>query len=149
MNIPLNKEVAKASVKSLYPNEGGMVVTAKEDVKVGFRLYDWMGDVAEIKALLNGQAAEAEIVDGILYVAAKAGDVVSLEHPIETVTIPEIVRGAEYQVVWRGSDVVDMLPHGEHMRLYQRNLDVPYVEPTPDEVVFTGASDYGPTQQKR
>ena len=66
-----------------------------------------------------------------------------------TVTVPEIVAETEYQVVWRGCDVVDILPHGEHMRLYQRNLDIPYVEPTPDQVKFTGAENYGPTQQKR
>jgi len=149
VNIPLNKEVEKAVVKSFYPNEGRMEVTAKAAVKVGFRLYDWMGDVAELKVSVNGQAAEYVIEDGILVVAANAGDVVSLEHAVETVTIPEIVRGAEYQVVWRACDVVDILPHGEHMRLYQRNLDIPYVEPTPEEVEFTGASDYGPTQQKR
>ena len=149
VNIPLNKEVAKASVKSLYPNEGGMVVTAKEAVKVGFRLYDWMGDASAVQATINGQAAEYEVVDGVLYVAAEAGDVVALTHPIETVTVPEIVAETEYQVVWRGCDVVDILPHGEHMRLYQRNLDIPYDEPTPDQVEYTGAANYGPTQQKR
>ena len=79
----------------------------------------------------------------------RAGDQVVLEHPLETVTVPETVKGEEYQVIWRGPDVVDILPHGEHQRLYQRNLNIPYDEPTPDEVEFTGASDYGPTQQKK
>ena len=149
VNIPLNKEVKNATVKSFYPNEGRMEVTAKADIEVGFRYFDWMGAAEAVKVSVNGQAAEYTMKDGVMVVAAKAGDVVTLEHAIETVTIPEVVRGEEYQVVWRGSDVVDILPHGDHMRLYQRNLDIPYVEPTPDEVVFTGAANYGPTQQKR
>lgn len=149
VNIPLNKDVQKAKVRSFYPNEGRMEVTATSDTEVAFRTYDWMGEAEDIKVLVNGVAAEAVKEGALLVVSAKAGDVVTLEHAVETVTIPEEVRGAEYQIVWRGPDVVDILPHGEHMRLYQRNLDVPYDEPTPDEVEFTGASDYGPTQQKR
>ena len=148
VNIPLNKEVEKAVVKSFLPNEGKQEVTAKADTEVAFRIYDWMGAKDAIKITVNGEAAEVTEDGALFVVAAKAGDVVALEHEIENVTIPEVVRDSEYQVVWRGCDVVDMLPHGEHMRLYQRNLDLPFVEPTPEEVVFTGASDYGPTQQK-
>ena len=79
----------------------------------------------------------------------KAGDVVAYSHAIENVTKPEFVCDREYEVIWRGPDVVDILPHGEHMRLFQRNLDIPFVEPSPEEVAFTGAENYGPTQQKR
>ena len=126
-----------------------MEVTATAGTEVAFRTYAWMGAAEEIKVTVNGEIVEALKEGALLVVSAKAGDVVVLEHAIETVTIPEEVRGAEYQIVWRGPDVVDILPHGEHMRLYQRNLDIPYDEPTPEEVQFTGASDYGPTQQKR
>lgn len=148
VNIPLNKEVEKAYVRSFYPNEGAVEVIATADTEVAFRYYDWMGAVDDIRILINGETVKATKEDGLLVVKAKAGDEIVLEHAIETVTVSEVVRGAEYQIVWRGPDVVDIFPHGEHMRLYQRNLDVPYVEPTPEEVEFTGASDYGPTQQK-
>ncbi|MBR3811598.1 MAG: hypothetical protein IKJ16_04600, partial [Agathobacter sp.] len=122
-------------------------VTATADTEIGIRLYDWMGE--EVKITLNGEAVEYVAEDGVAVVKAKVDDVVVLEHAIETVTKPEIVRGEEYQIVWRGCDVVDILPHGDHQRLYQRNLDVPFEEPSPEDVVFTGASNYGPTQQKR
>ncbi|MBP3544022.1 MAG: hypothetical protein J6J86_07315 [Lachnospiraceae bacterium] len=149
VNIPLNKDVQKARVRSFYPNEGRIEVTVMADTEVAFRTYAWMGAAEDIKVTVNGEAAEAVKEGALLVVSAKAGDVVALEHALETVIIPEEVRGAEYRIVWRGPDVVDILPHGEHMRLYQRNLDIPYDEPTPEEVEFTGASDYGPTQQKR
>lgn len=149
VNIPLNKEVKKAYVRSFYPNEGAMEVTATADTEVAFRLYDWMGALEDIKLTVNGEKTAYVLEDGLIVVKAQKDDVIVLEHAVETVTIPEIVRGEEYQIIWRGPDVVDILPHGEHQRLYQRDLNVPYEEPTPDEVVFTGAANYGPTQQKR
>lgn len=150
VNIPLNKEVKKAQVRSFYPNEGCMEVTLKQEAEVAFRKYDWMGREEDITITVNGKEV-SWVSEGNLMVVSglRAGDQVVLEHPLETVTVPETVKGEEYQVIWRGPDVVDILPHGEHQRLYQRNLNIPYDEPTPDEVEFTGASDYGPTQQKK
>ena len=148
-NFPLNKEVATAVVKNLYPNEGGVVVTAKVDTEVGFRYYDYMGAKEDIKFTVNGEEVEATLDGNVFVVAAKAGDVVAYSHAIENVTKPEFVCDREYEVIWRGPDVVDILPHGEHMRLFQRDLNVPIDEPSPEDVVFTGAANYGPTQQKR
>ena len=78
----------------------------------------------------------------------KAGDVAEFTHPMETVSRKEIAAGAEYEVIWRGPDVVDMLPRGEHFRLYQRRKDVEKYFPTPEDAVYEGPQDYGPTQQK-
>ncbi|MPN53705.1 hypothetical protein SDC9_201371 [bioreactor metagenome] len=78
---------------------------------------------------------------------ANPGDVLELTFPIKTEEKHETVRGKELTVLWRGPDVVDILPHGDHVRLYQRDLSVPKCYPTPDEVVYTGAANYGPTQQ--
>ena len=61
----------------------------------------------------------------------------------------ETAAGREYTVFWRGPDVVDITPHGEHLRLYQRDLRKEKVLPGPDDVIYTGAANYGPTQQKR
>ena len=61
----------------------------------------------------------------------------------------EIAAGQEYTVFWRGPDVVDITPHGEHLRLYQRDLRREKVLPKPEDVTYTGAANYGPTQQKR
>ena len=150
VNIPLNKEVSKAVVRSFYPNEGRMEVTLKAAAEVAFRKYPWMGDESAVTINVNGKV-HSWVSQGNLFVVSglETGDRVVLEHPMETEVRTEIVRGEEYKIVWRGPDVVDILPHGEHQRLYQRDLSVPYEEPTPEQVTFTGASDYGPTQQKK
>lgn len=44
--------------------------------------------------------------------------------------------------------MVDILPRGEHIRLYQRDLSVPKYYPLPEDVEYTGVADRGPTQQK-
>ena len=43
--------------------------------------------------------------------------------------------------------MVDILPRGEHIRLYQRDTEKEKYYPLPEDVEFTGASDRGPTQQ--
>ncbi len=85
----------------------------------------------------------------ILVRNVQPGDKIELHHTLRTVIRPEHTAGREYQVIWRGCDVIDILPHGEHLRLYQRDLTVPQVLPKPDDVPYTGAANYGPTQQKR
>jgi hypothetical protein len=59
----------------------------------------------------------------------------------------EFFAGREYTEFWRGGDMIDVLPHGDHIRLYQRDNSVPKYYPLPEDVEFTGASDRGPTQQ--
>lgn len=76
-----------------------------------------------------------------------AGAKVELEHSLETVVVTETARGEEYSISWRGCDVVDIFPRGEHLRLYQRDLRVPKTYPSTEDVQFTGAANYGPTQQ--
>ena len=76
-------------------------------------------------------------------------DVLELNFDISTVEKKETVRGIEFTVCWRGCDVVDLTPKGAHVRLYQRDLSKPKYYPTPDDVDYTGAANYGPTQQKK
>jgi hypothetical protein len=42
--------------------------------------------------------------------------------------------------------VVDLLPRGDHIRLYQRDLRLPKYYPRPEDVRYTGRADKGPTQ---
>ena len=66
-----------------------------------------------------------------------------------TVVKPEKTAGVVYKVAWRGPDVIDVLPHGEHLRLFQRDLEKrPYL-PKPSDVTSVTASNFGPTQQKK
>ena len=70
----------------------------------------------------------------------------TLVFPIETVEKKETVGTNEYTVFWRGADVVDLLPRGDHIRLYQRDLRLPKYYPRPEDVRYTGRADKGPTQ---
>ena len=124
-----------------------MSITMKQDGDAAFRRYDWMGKEPEL--LLNGKKTDYAMQNGCMTVKGlHAGDTLVLRHPIRTVKKRERTAGRDYEVLWRGCDVIDILPHGEHLRLFQRDLSKPIVLPTPEEVPYTGAANYGPTQQK-
>ena len=144
-NIPCDKETDAVKMESFIPNEGRITLTAKEKCCAGFRIYPWMGE--EKVLTLNGKPIE---IDGeIAKAELESGDVLSLEFSVETIEKKEVARGTEYTVYWRGCDVVDMTPRGEHVRLYQRDLSQPKYYPLPEDVVYAGAANYGPTQQKQ
>lgn len=148
VNIPLDKETDAFRLSMDYPEHGRMAITLKKPGGAFFRLYPWMD--RQVKLYLNGQAVEGQRRGELLGLSAlQPGDTLALRHPLRTVTKKEHVAGQDYQVVWRGCDVIDLLPHGEHLRLYQRDLTKPIVLPTPEDVPYTGAANYGPTQQKR
>ncbi|MEK5023539.1 hypothetical protein [Paenibacillus sp. FSL M7-1046] len=146
VNIPVDKETEQASVTMDYPESGYMSVTPKQHCHVAIRMYEWMGK--DIRAKING-TAYTPAMEGKLAVFRNvaAGAKVELEHSLETVVVTETARGEEYSISWRGCDVVDIFPRGEHLRLYQRDLRVPKTYPSTEDVQFTGAANYGPTQQ--
>ncbi len=147
VNIPLDKETGYAILKSDYPNRAYISITAKRDLNAAIRIYPWMG---EISGMLNGKKMNIVLSGGLAIIEnMKAGDVVEFTHPMETLHKKEIAAGVEYEVVWRGPDVVDILPRGEHLRLYQRRKNMKKHLPTPEDVIYKGHQDYGPTQQKR
>ena len=76
-----------------------------------------------------------------------AGESVSLIFDMQTERRTEFFAGREYTEFWRAGDLVDILPRGEHVRLYQRDNEKEKYYPLPEDVEFTGASDRGPTQQ--
>lgn len=141
LNIPCDKETDELSVKSYIPDEGKITLTAKKSVKARFRIYDWMTDGYRIT--LNGSAVSADAVE------LNCGDVLELCFDIETKAVKETVRDTEFTVYWRGCDVVDITPRGDHVRLYQRDDSIPKYYPLPEDVVYTGAANMGPTQQKQ
>jgi hypothetical protein len=147
VNIPVDKTTNEAIVNMEYPNKGYISVVPKQKGDVAFRLYPFMGE--NINGKVNGErfnfVKERNLA---VFKDIPAGVKVELEHAVETIEVKEKICDQEITVVWRGCDVVDILPRGEHFRLYQRNFDVPKYYPKPEDVEFTGASDYGPTQQK-
>lgn len=147
VNIPFNKDMPQLNMRSFIPNEGKISLKIKTATAAGFRIYDWMTN--DFKLLINGKECQNAICDGkIIYVEnLKSGDEVSLVFPMETVKKKEIITDKELTVYWRGCDVVDITPRGEHIRLYQRDYNIPKYYPSPEDVEYTGTSDRGPTQQ--
>lgn len=148
VNMPVDKELEQAAVTMDYPQSGCITVTAKQDCHVAIRTYPWMRK--QLRATMDGKACVPRMEgDLAVFRNVAAGTRIELEHPLETVVAKEVVRGEEYSVSWRGCDVVDIFPRGEHLRLYQRDLRQPKFYPSAEDVSFTGAANYGPTQQTK
>ena len=147
VNIHTDKETDEYLLTHDMPDEGKITLTLKCDTAAGFRLYDWMGD--EWVLSVNGSPVSATVENSIAYAEGlRAGDILTLSFPLETTERKEFFAGAEYTEFWRGGDMIDLLPRGEHIRLYQRDLSRDPYYPTPEDVEFTGAFDKGPSQQK-
>lgn len=147
VNIPLEKENAEYKLVTDYPEKGNVHLTLKNGGTAAFRRYPYMGK--SITVTVDGKAAEYNEENGLIVIRnVEAGQTVTLSHAIRTVVRKEHCAGRDYKILWRGCDVIDILPHGEHMRLFQRDLRKPMSLPTPEDVVYTGAANYGPTQQK-
>ena len=100
------------------------------------------------RLLIDGKDAPVTTENGVIFTQVKAGQTLTLRFAIGTEVTHETVRGTAFSVFTRASDVVALDPPGEHVRLYQRDLSVPKVYPRPEDVAYTGAANYGPTQQK-
>ena len=148
VNIPLDRETDAWRLESDYPDRGGMRLTLKNGGRAAFRRYPFMESQPE--CTVNGSPVTFREENGLILSPVLApGDTFALRHPLRTLRKKETAAGREYTVFWRGPDVVDITPHGEHLRLYQRDLRKEKVLPGPDDVIYTGAANYGPTQQKR
>lgn len=146
INIALDKEMDEAVISTEYPNKGTITVKAKTDCDVAFRIYEWIKNPS---GFINGKEAKFSIEGSLLIMKnISEGDTVELRHEIETEERKETVADSEFTVVWRGCDVVDMLPRGEHLRLYQRDNTIETYYPTPDDIVYKEITYTGPTQQK-
>ena len=144
VNIPLDKQTDEYALSSGIPNEGRVTLTCRNACTAGFRLYDW---IKCPELYLNGVRVNGMERNGALLCEVNADDTLELHFALETATHKEHVRGVDYTVVTRACDVVDLLPRGEHIRLYQRDLSVPKYYPKPEDVTYLGAANYGPTQQ--
>ena len=149
VNIHTEQETERWHLSHEMPDFGKISLVLKEDTPAaGFRLYSWMGKTPRL--LCNGNEISGIHPDGspVLYTSGlHRGDVLELCFPMETVERKETVTGTEYTEFWRGADMIDLLPAGDHIRLYQRDNTKPKFYPLPEDIAFTGAPDKGPTQQ--
>lgn len=145
VNIHTEKDTEDYTLTHNLPNEAKVSLYLKKNSDVGFRIYSFMKNP---RVKCNGELLDGNIVDGVLIIQGlKAGVSVTLEFDIETREEKEFFAGNEYTEIWRGGDMIDILPRGDHIRLYQRDNSKPKYYPLAEDVEFTGASDRGPTQQ--
>ncbi len=146
INIHTDKEHEKYSLTHSIPNEPTVTLTPKIDTRVGFRLYSF---IKNPRLISKGGIIPSHVKDGVLYSESmiNSGESVTLEFDMVTEERKEFFAGREYTEFWRGGDMIDVLPRGDHVRLYQRDNEREKYYPLPEDVEFTGASDRGPTQQ--
>lgn len=146
VNMPLDKSIPAADISTDYPNTGCIKIKVRQRCHLKVRKYPYMEN---LRATLDGETIEWTFENGMfVFHDVPCDGEITIVHSMETREVKEFVRGTEYTVFWRGSDVVDMLPRGEHVRMYQRDLSIPKYYPGPEDVAYSGAVNYGPTQQK-
>jgi len=149
VNLPVDKRTPAAAVAMGYPNEGRIAVTARRDCDVAIRLHPWMG--AGVAGFVNGRQRRFRREGGLaVFDRVPRGATVELRHPLRARRVKEWARARTFTVIWRGPDVVDILPRGAHIRLYQRVEGARKLYPRPSkqrgrEPGFVAA----PTQQKQ
>ena len=146
VNIPCSREDQTCTITSSIPDKGDLSLKAKKEGIYGFRKYSWMQDPV---CTVNDMPADPDFRGENICFHLRPGDQLRMTFPLETLEIRETIRNTDYTVLYRGCDVVDLLPHGGHIRLYQRDESRPKYYPKPEDVCYKGASNYGPTQQKR
>lgn len=144
VNIHTNKTTELYELTHSLPNEGRVTIAPKKEMKIAFRLYPFMKNP---KLVCDNGEIETEITDGVIVTTSPTKEKVTLLFDVTTEEKKEFFAGKEYTEFWRGGDMVDILPRGEHVRLYQRDNEQEKYYPLPEDVEFTGASDRGPTQQ--
>ena len=148
MNIPVDKDTPQAEVRMDYPNAGRISVTPKRECTVAIRIQPWMGRTLEAK--VAGRKRAMKVEGGLaVFENVPAGKTVELLHPLRTKKVREVARGRMFTGVWRGPDVVYLLPHGKPLRLYQRIAGKKKVYPKAKKQKTAGTGfTAAPTQQK-
>ncbi|QHI69161.1 glycoside hydrolase family protein [Tichowtungia aerotolerans] len=148
VNLPIEKETESVSVEVGYPNEGYICAKVKQDGVVAIRLHPWMPE--KVTFSVDGNPVECRVENGLaIFPTVSEGSAVELSHELETVEHTEEVAGGEYTGIWRGPDVVDLLPHGDPLRLYQRRADMPKEYPEASQRGGGKGFNMAPTEQKR
>lgn len=146
INLPIERDAAAAAVTIGYPNEGTMTVRAKKAGEYRLRVLPFMGEHLDLQ--VNGRdrplgwRGQCLRIDRI-----SAGDTIVLSHPIRETVQRETVRGVDYEVAWKGCDVVRLTPGGAPLKLYQRVEGVAKETPKPSS--NTANLSFAPTEQKK
>lgn len=132
VNFPVNCENDYAKVVVGYPNTGCVRIKLKKSVRVIVRVFPWMPSPHE--GTVDGRPAGLERRDDqVSFPVCESGSVLELRHDMKLRRVMENVMGLDFFGMWRGPDMVDILPHGLGLRLYQRvegaSLETPSLPP--------------------
>ena len=129
VNFPVDFENQTAKVTVGYPNTGYVRIKLKKPCRVIVRVFPWMP--APHEGTIDGRPAGLERRDDqVSFPAAEKGAVLEFKHELKMRRVMENVMGLDFFGLWRGPDMVDILPHGFGVRLYQRVQGAPFDVPT-------------------
>lgn len=141
VNFPVNCQTDSVLVEIGYPNDFFMRVQMLRTCRLNLRVFPWMG--APYEGTVDGRPIGIERrEDHMLFPKIKKGAVAVFRHAASQKHVLENVNSLDFYGIWRGPDMVDLLPHstGPGYRLYQSALGV-----TRDPVPLpTGSQDTSP-----
>lgn len=123
INFPIDIETPYAKVSVGYPEEGTIRIDLKKDCRINLRVYPWMSTPHE-GTVAGRPAALERREDHIAFPKCKAGTAATFRHDVKTRRILENITSLDFFGLWRGPDMVDILPHstGAGYRLYRQAL---------------------------
>ena len=124
VHLLLNRASPWGDVYSYIPNKGLVEVKLKRDGEVALRIPEWTKP-QECKVQFGGPStalrdATPAWEGRYAIVKCRKGETVSLSFPIAERTEKLTTTGGEYQVVIRGSTIVDINPPGRNHPLFKR-----------------------------
>ncbi len=129
VNFPVDFENQVAKVTVGYPNTGYVRIKLKKPCRVIVRVFPWMP--APHEGTIDGRPAGLERRDDqVSFPSAEKGAVLEFKHELKMRRVMENVMGLDFFGLWKGPDMVDILPHGFGVRLYQRIEGMPFDVPT-------------------
>jgi hypothetical protein len=137
VNFPVDRETDFAKIEIGYPNAGEIRIRTKKPCRINLRVYPWMPSPHE--GTIDGRPAGLERrEDHISFPKCRKGGVALFRHELRTVRVLENITSLDFYGLWRGPDLVDVLPHGTGpgYRLYQCAPGVPR-EPVPETFAET------------
>src|SRR5262249_54065585 len=118
VNLFLNRASRWMDVDSYVPYEGKVVLHNKLARTALVRIPSWV-NAGEVESFVNDRAAEPVLTGRhLLFEKLKPADQIRLRFPVRESTRTYTIADKPYSVSFRGSSVVDFLPHDDSPKVY-------------------------------